>query len=183
VLGEEIVRDANGGGAEWCIVRPTTVWGPWCNSPQRRFLELIRAGRYFHVGSRDRYKSYGYVDNICRQLCTLMEADAARVSRKTLYLADYEPISLREWANAFQKELGVPRIRTLPVFLARGAAVAGDLIVRSGWTDFPFTSTRLRNILTEYVFDLSEVRGIVGKLPCTMEEGARETVRWLTSSP
>ncbi|HZW35565.1 MAG: NAD-dependent epimerase/dehydratase family protein [Deltaproteobacteria bacterium] len=182
VLGEKIVRERDGAGVEWCIVRPTTVWGPWCNPPQRKFLELIRKGRYFHVGSGKLRKSYGYVGNICHQLVALMEADKSRILRKTLYLADYEPISLRDWADAFQRELGAPKIATCPLPLAKAAAILGDVIQGMGVKDFPFTSFRLGNILAEYVFDLSGTREIVPGLPFSMEEGVKETVRWLQSS-
>jgi nucleoside-diphosphate-sugar epimerase len=182
VLGEKIVRERDGAGVEWCIVRPTTAWGPWCNPPQRKFLELIRKGRYFHVGNGKLRKSYGYVGNLCHQLVALMEADKSRILRKTFYLADYEPISLRDWADAFQRELGAPKIRTCPLPLAKSAAVLGDVIQGMGVKDFPFTSFRLGNILAEYVFDLSATREIVPGLPCSMEEGVKETVRWLLSS-
>lgn len=181
VWTEKIVRELDGGGVDWCIVRPTTVWGSWCSPHYRRFFDLIRKGRYFHVGRRDLYKSYGYVGNFCHQVIALMESPSESMQRKILYLADYEPVSLRAWSEAFRQEFGAPRIATFPIFMAKTAASIGDLIVRAGWKDFPFTSFRLNNILTEYVFDLSEIRQFVPLLPYTMTEGVRETIRWLRS--
>jgi nucleoside-diphosphate-sugar epimerase len=183
VAGEKIVRERDGAGVEWCIVRPTTFWGPWCNAPQRKFLEMVARGRYFHVGKGKLRKSYGYVGNACHQLLSLMEADERKISRRTLYIADYEPISLRKWAEAIRREMAAPVIRTLPLSAARAAARLGDVLQSMGANDFPFTTFRLNNMLTEYVFDMSETRGIVPDLPYSMEEGVRETVRWLRSSP
>ena len=140
VLTEIIARDNNGGGVEWCIVRPTTVQGPWISAHYQRFLEMIRKGNYFHVGVKDLIKSYGYVGNTCYQLITMMESPPEQVHGKTFYLADYEPLSLRRWAEAFRKEFGAPKIKIYPIFLAKMAAKIGDVIVSAGYKTFPFTS-------------------------------------------
>src|SRR5579871_6036408 len=33
VEGEKIVRDSNELHCEWCIIRPTSIWGPWSDAP------------------------------------------------------------------------------------------------------------------------------------------------------
>jgi len=179
VEGERIVRAAAGGGVEWCIVRPTTIWGPGMRDHYRRFLAMIQSGRYVHVGARPRYKSYGYVGNVVYQYAKLLEVDRGAIAGRTLYLADYEPISLRIWADAFQRELGAPPIRTIPEFVARGVARVGDVVNKLGWREFPFNTFRLRNVLTEYVFDLESTASICGPLPYSMEEGVARTVAWM----
>lgn len=181
VMTEKIVRENDGGGVEWCIVRPTTVWGPWCNPHYRRFIDLIRKGYYFHVGARDRYKSYGYVGNFCHQVAALVKARPEEINRKTFYLADYDPTSLRQLADAFQQELCSPKIRTYPAGLVKIAAVIGDIFAFAGFDNFPLTSFRLNNILTEYVFDMAEVQRIVPKLPYAMLPAVRETADWIRS--
>jgi nucleoside-diphosphate-sugar epimerase len=181
VMTEKIVRENDGGGVEWCIVRPTTVWGPWCNPHYRRFFDLIRKGYYFHVGAQDRYKSYGYVGNFCHQVAALVKARPEEIHRKTFYLADYAPTSLRQWADAFQQELGAPKIRTYPAGLVKIAAVIGDIFAFAGFDNFPLTSFRLNNILTEYVFDMTEMQRIVPQLPYAMLPAVRETADWIRS--
>ncbi len=179
VFTETIVRENDGGGVEWCIVRPTTVWGPWCSPHYRSFFDLIRKGRYFHIGSRDLYKSFSYVGNFCHQVGSLMTAASEEIHGKTLYVADYIPTSLRQWAEAFQREFGSPKIRSYPVFLARIAAGIGDAIALSGFSNFPFTSFRLNNMLTEYVFDMPELQRIVPQLPYAMNRAVKETANWV----
>src|SRR5262249_36066964 len=51
ILTERIVREEGGADREWCIVRPTTVWGPGMSAHYQRFLRLIKSGYYFHIGS------------------------------------------------------------------------------------------------------------------------------------
>ena len=108
VRTEEIVRASDGAGREWCLVRPTTVWGPGVNLHYQRFLKLVKLGLYFHVDSGPLYKSYGYIGNITHQYVRLLHAPAAIIQGRTLYLADYLPIDLVSWCNAFQRCLRRP---------------------------------------------------------------------------
>jgi nucleoside-diphosphate-sugar epimerase len=178
VIMEKMVKEHDGGGSSWCIIRPTTVWGPWCSPHYRRFLGLIGRGKYFHIGPMDRNKSYGYVENFCHQIRAVMYAAPLAVNGQTFYVADYEPTSLREWAEAISREMEAPAIRTFPLYFATVAAYIGDVAGVLGFRNLPFNSFRLRNIMTEYIFDLSKLRNIAPQLPYTMVDGVRHTVEW-----
>lgn len=178
VRTERIVRETDGGKTTWCLVRPTTVWGPGMSAHYQRFLRMIAKGRYVHVGTSPQHKSYGYLGNVVHQIERLLVAPAEAIHRKTLYLADDPPLSLREWADAIQREMDAPPIRTVPIGFARLVARAGDAANGLGFRAFPFNSFRLNNLLTEYRFDLSETSRICGPSPCTIEQGVRELVRW-----
>mgnify|MGYP006082665803 FL=1 len=178
MLGEQIVHKYNGGGKSWCIVRPTTVWGSGMNKHYQNFISLVEKGRYFHVGSKLLLKSYGYVGNLVHQYMQLLEVPEANMLGKTLYLADYDPISLRRWVDMLSVELGSGPIITIPEILARLGAYTGDIVNLLGYTDFPFNSFRLNNVLTEYQVDTSDAERICGALPYSLEDGVRETVDW-----
>jgi len=179
VAGEKIVREKDGGAVEWCIVRPTTVWGPGMSDHYKNFFKLICNGKYFHVGDKALYKSYGYVGNVVYQYLKILEAPDSQIHHKVFYLADYSPISLREWAEAFQKELGARRIKSCPVAIAMILAKIGDAINFIGFRNFPFNSFRINNILSEYQLDISNTEKICGPLPYTKDQGVKETVAWL----
>lgn len=179
---EEIVRSEDCGGVVWCLLRPTTIWGPGLAGHYRRLFRLIARGLYRHIGPRPLFKSYGYVENTVAQFVRLLDAPAETVHRRTLYLADYEPISLRAWTEAFARALGAPPIRTMPEPAARLIARLGDGVEKLGIGRPWLTSFRLNNILTEYRFDLSETERICGPLPFGMEQGVGRTVAWLRES-
>ena len=179
VLTEQIIKQHDGSGREWCLVRPTTVWGAGMKPHYQRFFRMISQGRYFFVGQRPLFKSYSYVGNIVYQYQKILEASTEQVHRKTFYLADYEPISLRAWVNAFQRELGARPVPTVPEPLAKVMACLGDMINSVGVKSFPFNSFRLKNILTEYQFDLSNTEKVCGPLPYNMEQGVQETAVWI----
>lgn len=181
VRTEQIWRQADGGGVVWCLVRPTTIWGPGMNPHYLTFFRMIRSGRYIHVGARPTRKSYGYVGNTVHQYLRLLEVESDLVNRKLLYLADYDPIALEDWAEQFQRALGAPPIRTLPLWLARAGARVGDMLNGLGWKPFPLNSFRLNNVLTPFQLDLSATEELCGPLPFTMEQGVKETVGWLQS--
>lgn len=178
---ERIWRAADGVGREWCLVRPTTIWGPGMNPHYLRFFRMIRDGRYFHVGRGPTYKSYGYVGNVVHEYVRLLHAPAGAIHRRVFYAADYEPMALEAWADAFARELGARPIPRLPRPLAVAAARTGDALQTLGWRGFPFTSFRLNNVLTAYRVDTSATREVCGPLPYTWQDGVRETTGWLRS--
>lgn len=178
VLTEKLVSELDGGRTEWCIARPTTVWGPHMSAHYQRLLHLIRKGLYFHCGKSKLYKSYSYAGNIAFQYFKLLTVPADKIHGRTFYLADYEPLSLRDYANGLAEEMGSPRIPDFPKAFVRVLALFGDLINKLGFSGFPFNSFRLNNILTSYVFDLSETRTVCGELPFSQADGIRATARW-----
>jgi nucleoside-diphosphate-sugar epimerase len=181
VRTEEIVRANDGGGRDWVLLRPTTAWGPGMSPHYQRLLRMIRSGTYFHVGRGPLLKSYGYVDNMAHQYVKLLAAPRERVHGRVFFLADYEPIDLIAWCDALQAELNAPRIRTLPRSIARLLAQMGDVINSAGFRAFPFNSFRLRNILTQYRFNLDDTRDVCGPVPFTMREGVAHTVSWFSA--
>ncbi|MGY4364314.1 nucleoside-diphosphate-sugar epimerase [Bradyrhizobium sp. LB1.3] len=179
VRTEEIVRSGDGAGREWCLARPTTVWGPGMSAHYQRFLRMIERGHYFHVGPGPLWKSYSYIENIAFQYWRLLSVPAEQIHGQTFYLADYTPIDLIGWCDAFQRAFGSRPIPHLPISIARTLALSGDAINALGLKRFPFNSFRLNNVLTQYQFDLTPTATVCGPLPCDMEQGVAATVAWL----
>lgn len=182
VRTEQIVRDENGGGCTWCLVRPTTVWGPHMSVHYQTLLRLIRSRLFFHCGNSPLHKSYAYAGNIAYQYRQLISAPTGVLQGETFYLSDYEPISLRKYADELALAMDAKNIPTLPVSFARVLAKAGDMLNLFGFKRFPFNSFRLKNILTEYIFDVSKTQAVCGPLPFTQEQGIKETARWYLAS-
>lgn len=178
ILTEKIVRGSQLSGTTWCLLRPTTIWGEGMSPHYQRFLKLVQQGRYVHIGKGALNKSYGYIGNAVYQYLCFIEANDAEVHGKTFYIADYQPLSLRKWIDNLAAGFGVEKIRTVPIPIARLLARVGDVLNVVGINDFPLTSFRLNNILTEYIFNLSSTEEICGSLPFSKEEGVSATVKW-----
>jgi nucleoside-diphosphate-sugar epimerase len=179
VKTEQIWRQADGAGTTWCLVRPTTIWGPGMNPHYMHFFNMIRRGRYVHVGREPILKTYGFVGNTTHQYVRLIESPAASIHRRTFYLGDYVPLDLRQWAEAFRAALGAPVIRTVPVGIARCVAYAGDVLNVMGFERVVLNSFRLRNVLTPSVLDLSLTKAVCGPLPYMPSDGIEQTAAWL----
>jgi nucleoside-diphosphate-sugar epimerase len=177
VESEKLVR-REAAGFQWTIVRPTSIWGPWFGAPYRDFFEAVRRGVYMHPRGRRVRRSFGFVLNTVAQLERLA---SGTVAQRTVYLADYEPIELKQWALAIQKELGAPPVREIPLWVLKAGAWCGDAAKRLGYRAPPITSFRLRNLLTEMIHDIGPLRVACGELPYSMEEGVRITCEWLRS--
>ena len=85
---------------------------------------MVQGGYYFHVGQDPLWKSYSYIENIAFQYLRLLQAPAEQIHRRTFYLADYEPIDLMAWSDAFQRAFEARPIRHVPLALARTLAGA-----------------------------------------------------------
>ncbi len=174
---ERTVRKMDGGGCTWCLLRPTTVWGPYMNEHYQSLLRHLARGNYFHSGGGALHKSYAYAGNIAYQYIKFLEAPAEAIQGKAFYLADYEPLSLRAYIDGLAAAFGVRQPVTVPLPLAKLLALAGDAIEACGRRT-PYNSFRLRNIRTEYVFDMTPTEQICGPLPFTFEEGVQATAQW-----
>src|ERR1700688_2454556 len=81
---EQIVREQDGAGRDWGLVRPRTVWAPGMSAHYQLFLRMIQRRHYYHVGKKPLWKSYSYIENITFQYMQLLEAPADHIHRKTL---------------------------------------------------------------------------------------------------
>lgn len=182
VIGEQLVRDhANNIPAPWMIFRPTSIWGPWFDTPYKEFFMSIYNSHYIHPRGRAIKKSFGFVGNLVYMLDKILHCDNSVINGKTIYLSDYPPLDLREWAGMIAAATGKQHPREVPVLFLKGLAVAGDILKKAGWNKPPLTRFRLNNLLTDMVYDTAQIEAICGELPYSLQDGVMDTVAWLKS--
>lgn len=181
VIGEKIVRDAQGLPGTWCIIRPTSIWGPWYGTDYTRFFVAVSKGWYFHPGRIDPPKLFGFVKNVAFQIDKLLFAEEDEtIHGKVFYLADYYPMAIRRWAETIAEKVGGRRIRTVPGPVMRAAARTGDMLHACGLRRFPMSSFRLRNMWTDTTgVPIDPIEKITGELPYTLDDGVEATIAWL----
>jgi GlcNAc-P-P-Und epimerase len=178
IEGELIVRRLSSLiPCSWYIVRPTSIWGPWFGTPYRNFFLAIKHNRYFHPKGQSIQKSFGFVGNTVYQLTQLIKSQA--LAGRTLYLADWPPLEVGEFATQIQRELASKPIREIPLAALRVLAILGDIAMSLGYSNPPLTSFRLDNLITPMVHDLSPLQSFLERLPYSQEEGVRITCAWL----
>jgi len=183
VMGEKIVKDNTTMRCDWCIVRPTSIWGPWSDAvhiPYGKFFRMIARGRYFHPGHADPPKSFGYVGNVVFQINKLFDAPSEQIHRKIFYLTDYDVFTIKEWADMISLKLRNRKTRAIPEWMVRLLAWAGDLMKLCGIREPPFSSFRLQNMRADTTgIPTESIRQITGPLPYSLEQGVKETISWL----
>lgn len=178
VRTEEIVR-SSADNFDWMMFRPTSIWGPWFPVPYRNFFEAVQKGRYMHPRGRGIRKSFGFVGNTVHQLDRLAYGDFEKIRKSTLYVCDYEPLDVYQWATTIAHSFGRRAPHQVPSLALRSLAYIGDFVESVSRWHAPLTSFRLDNLLTEMVHDTRQLSAAVGELPFTTDEGVRITTRWL----
>lgn len=179
VQGEQIVRAQAQDEFVWTLLRPTSIWGPWFEQPYRAFFLTVRRGRYVQARGVRVQKSFGYVGNTVLQLERLAGCPADQIHKRALYMADYEPVVVSEWAEMVRRAWDAPPIREVPLPVLQAAAKAGDLLKSLGLKNPPLTSYRLKNLLTASPQDMEPLQRICGPMPFSVLAGTDLTVAWL----
>lgn len=174
VLGEKLVRGYKT-NFSWVIIRSSSIWGPWFGKTYRGFFELIMKRKYFNFSGKMSVKSYGYIGNIVYQIDSILFSELS--DGRTLYVADYEPSSIKEWAKEIANELNL-QVYTFPRFMVWFAAKTGDLLEKIGF-NFPMNSFRLLNMTTDAVYPMDETKMIAPEVKFTRKDGNKLTIKWL----
>jgi GlcNAc-P-P-Und epimerase len=179
VISEDIIFFNSENLTEFCIIRPSSIWGEWFGEPYKTFFDFVLQKKYFHLGGRACTKTYGYVGNSIFQIEKLLFSDANKVHGQVFYIGDNPANNISEWANEIAKEANIAQPKTLPYFVFVLAAFFGDTL-KFFKIKFPMTSFRLRNMTTNNILNLDNLSCITkGKEPHTRVQGVKRTLKWM----
>ena len=162
---------------DWCIIRPTSIWGPWFGVPYRNFFDMVMKRMYFHIGKIKCYKTYGYIGNAVYQIEQLLFSDTTNLNNKVFYIGDEPAYEINEWADEIAEELGFT-IPTMPVWIVKCLAKFGDFLGVFG-IHFPMQSFRFGNMTNDGINDMTNTYVIAPEMPYTRHEGVKKTLEWI----
>lgn len=162
---------------DWCIVRPTSIWGPWFGVPYRNFFDMVMRRMYFHIGKIKCHKTYGYIGNTVYQIEQLLFTETSDKNNKVFYLGDEPSYEINEWADEIASELGF-KVPTMPVWVVKSLAKFGDFLGLFG-IHFPMQSFRFGNMTNDGVNDMTSTYKIAPDMPCSRIEGTKATIEWI----
>ena len=178
VMGEKIVFSNKESLTEFCIVRPTSIWGEWFSVPYKNFFDYVLSGMFFHPGKSSCTKTYGYIGNAVYQIDKFLFADAQKIDQKIFYIGDNPPINISDWANEIAEVASVSKPKSVPLLFFRLAGWFGDLLGLMGLR-FPMTSFRVKNMTTDHIVSLQNTYTVCGVPPFSRREGTVRTVKWI----
>lgn len=162
---------------DWCIIRPTSIWGPWFGVPYRNFFDMVMRHMYFHIGHIKCHKTYGYIGNAVYQIEQLLFTNTEDTNNKVFYIGDEPAYEINEWADEIANVLGF-KIPTMPVVFVKSLAKFGDFLKIFG-IHFPMQSFRFGNMTNNGVNDMSNTYKIAPNMPFTRLEGTKATIAWI----
>lgn len=182
IYGESKVKTenkvwANKPQCDWCIIRPTSIWGPWFGVPYRNFFDMVMKHMYFHIGKIKCHKTYGYIGNSIYQIEQLLFTETLDEENKVFYIGDVPAYEINEWADEIARELGF-RIPTMPVWFVKCLAKFGDFLGLFH-IHFPMQSFRYGNMTNDGTNDMTNTYRIAPDMPFTRLEGVKTTLAWM----
>lgn len=162
---------------DWCIIRPTSIWGPWFGVPYRNFFDMVMRRMYFHIGHIKCHKTYGYIGNAVYQIEQLLFNETPDENNKVFYIGDEPAYEINEWADEIAKELGF-KVPTMPVWFVKCLAKFGDFVGLFG-IHFPMQSFRFGNMTNDGTNDMRNTYKIAPDMPFTRLEGTKATIAWI----
>lgn len=168
---------ANEPHCDWCIIRPTSIWGPWFGVPYRNFFDMVMRRMYFHIGHIKCHKTYGYIGNAVYQIEQLLFTETPDTENKVFYIGDEPAYEINEWADEIANELGF-KVPTMPVWFVKALAKFGDFVGLFG-VHFPMQSFRFGNMTNDGTNDMTNTYKIASKMPYTRLEGTKATIKWI----
>lgn len=162
---------------DWCIIRPTSIWGPWFGVPYRNFFDIVMKHMYFHIGKIKCHKTYGYIGNSIYQIEQLLFTETPDENNKVFYIGDDPAYEINDWADEIARELGF-KVPTMPVWLVKCLAKFGDFLGLLK-IHFPMQSFRFGNMTNDGVNDMTNTYEIAPKTPYTRLEGTKITLEWM----
>lgn len=178
VMAENIIRNNTADHYSWTILRPTSIWGPWFSKPYKDFFDLVLRGGYLHPAGVHPKRTYGYVVNTVNQIYSIFTDEDA--TEMVLYLGDNPPITVYQWAKEITHVTGADKPKKVPYFIVYLSSVVGSLV--GNVVNFPINLSRLENMSTVAVYDVSYLEGKVEQLnlnKVSFENGISQTVNWL----
>lgn len=162
---------------DWCIIRPTSIWGPWFGVPYRNFFDMVMRRMYFHIGHIKCHKTYGYIGNAVYQIEQLLFNSTPEKDNKVFYIGDKPAYEINEWADEIANELGF-KVPTMPVWFVRCLAKFGDFLGFFG-IHFPMQSFRFGNMTNDGINDMTNTYKIAPEMPYTRLQGTKATIEWI----
>lgn len=180
VLTEQIIFENKDLLPDFCVIRPTSIWGEWFGVPYRNFFDFVLFGKYVHMHGHVCIKTYGYVGNAVFQIEKLLFCDSEKINNQVFYIGDQPPINISEWADEIAYLSKSKKIRTVPFWVFKFAAQLGDQFVKLG-IKFPMTSFRLKNMTTNHIMNLDNTYEVCGVPPFKRTVAITNTLDWMSN--
>lgn len=167
---------------DWCVVRPTLVYGPGNPGNMLRLMRLTRSPVPLPFGGIRNRRSFLYVENLVDLIAKVMDEPAA--SRQVFNAADREVLSTPELVRMLAQLSGRSiRLLPVPVWALRTLAKCGDAASQVLGRSLGLDSYSVDRLVSSLEVDTSVLRSLLNwEPPFSTEEGLRRTLSGATEA-
>lgn len=144
-----------------CILRLPLLVGTNAPGTLGAMVDAISNGKYFNIGGGKAQKSMVLAKDVADLLAQLPEVPGV------FHLTDGQPIDFATLANYIAQHFGKPKIRNLPTWLAKIAAVIGDFMGSKS----PINTERLQKLTATLTFDDQKAKELLAWQPTSVLQG------------
>lgn len=171
---EEVLQKTR---ADWCIIRPTLVYGPGNPGNMARLLKLIKRGVPLPFAAIANQRSFTFVGNLLDVIERCLSHPGA--SRSIFMVSDGEDLStpelMRRLARYADKSL---LMFPMPKTFLSGLGKVGDLLSSLVKRPIGLDSYSIDRLVGSLSVDISSLRQAIGwQAPFTVDEGLAQTLR------
>ena len=175
IEGEKIVKEfCKKQNIPFTIIRPTSVYGPWGETPYKEFFSAIKKKRYFHIGKADNLVSWVYVKNLVN--LTLLASIHEKAINEIFFGNDLHPYSMRDIVNEVAGYYKI-KIGTIPNMVITPIAYFFGFFKLFGF-NVPIYPFRLRNMKMTYCYNIQKSLQLGYKPAYDLKSGIKETLDW-----
>lgn len=163
--------------ADWCIIRPTLVYGPGNPGNMARLLNLVRKRFPLPLGGITNRRSFLYVGNLADALLHCAVTPAA--SRQIFLLSDGEEVSTPELVRRLAAHGGTQaRIAPVPPSFLKAGATFADAVLSFVGRPSGLATYSVDRLTGSLAVDSSPIRVMTGwRPPFTMDQGLAATLQ------
>lgn len=176
--GEQVVREYDGRGPEWIVLRPTAIYGPGDPERFQMIFKRVRKGTFPMFGSGQTYYHPVYIDNLVDAFVLAMAPGKGAGEAYIIGDAEFFPIEdlVRHVARALDVEVRIPHYPIGPLI------VAGHLcerVCKPFGINPPVFPRRVDWFRQVRAFRIDKARRDLGYDPRVgIDEGLRRTGAW-----
>lgn len=171
-LAENIIIDIlKGTDIDWCIIRPTLVYGKGNPGNMERLIRLIKSGVPLPLLMISNRRSMLYIGNLVSALYEVMANPDA--SRKIYVISDGQDVATKDLVVMIKKNVGKGGvIFPFPIFMLKFIGIIGDYMNKVHLNNIGFDSYSVNKIIVSLEVDSSRIRRELKWIPpYSVEEG------------
>ena len=177
LAGESAIQETLSQERDWCIFRPTLVYGPGNPGNMARLLRLIQTGLPLPLASVNNRRSFIFVENLVDAIVKALSQSSA--SRRIFLLSDGQDVSTPELIRILAEQAGYPaRLVPCPVSLLQVTARVGDSIESLLGVSTGMDTYSIGRLVGSLTVDSTAITQEIGWLPpFTLTQGLQRTFR------